>query len=67
MSLDDEHWTQCTPSEYAWERAALTYLRDQLRNSGIHRGWSNAEFLGQDENPNSPLVAESKDEGRNEL
>ncbi|ONH21853.1 BREX system serine/threonine kinase PglW [Pseudofrankia asymbiotica] len=48
MSLDDEHWTQCTPSEYAWERAALTYLRDQLRNSGIHRGWSNAEFLGQD-------------------
>lgn len=46
--MDDERWTQCTPSEYAWERAALGYLKGQLPNTDPYRAWANAEFLGSD-------------------
>ncbi|ETA01105.1 serine/threonine protein kinase [Frankia sp. CcI6] len=46
--MDDERWTQCTPSEYAWERAALSYLKAQLPTGDPYRAWANAEFLGSD-------------------
>ncbi|MFP5345500.1 MAG: BREX system serine/threonine kinase PglW [Actinomycetes bacterium] len=43
-----ERWTQCTPSEYAWERAALTYLKNELPDGEPYRAWTNAEFIGSD-------------------
>src|SRR6266542_3764596 len=46
--MHDERWTQCTPSEFAWERAALAYLKTLLPNRDPHRAWSNAEFIADD-------------------
>ncbi|MGH3219869.1 MAG: BREX system serine/threonine kinase PglW [Streptosporangiaceae bacterium] len=46
--MDDRRWVQCTPSEYAWERAALAYLKEIIPAREPYRAWANAEFLGQD-------------------
>ena len=46
--MDDRRWVQCTPSEYAWERAALTYLKEIVPDHEPYRAWANAEFLGGD-------------------
>lgn len=46
--MDDSRWVQCTPSEYAWERAALAYLKEIIPDREPYRAWANAEFLGQD-------------------
>ena len=46
--MHDERWTQCTPSEYAWERAALAYLKTLLPSRDPFRAWSNAEFIADD-------------------
>ncbi|WP_322753657.1 BREX system serine/threonine kinase PglW [Frankia sp. Cas3] len=48
VRVDDQRWKQCTPSEFAWERAALGYLRTLLPNRDPFRAWANAEFLGTD-------------------
>jgi serine/threonine protein kinase len=46
--MDDRRWVQCTPSEFAWERAALGYLKEIIPAREPYRAWANAEFLGQD-------------------
>ncbi|WP_322756004.1 NERD domain-containing protein, partial [Frankia sp. Cas3] len=46
VRVDDQRWKQCTPSEFAWERAALGHLRTLLPNRDPFRAWANAEFLG---------------------
>ena len=46
--MDDRRWVQCTPSEYAWERAALAYLKEIVAGRELYRAWANAEFLGGD-------------------
>ncbi len=46
--MDDQRWVQCTPSEYAWERAALEYLKQIIPTGEPYRAWANAEFLGAD-------------------
>jgi hypothetical protein len=46
--MDDRRWVQCTPSEYAWERAALEYLKQVIPTGEPYRAWANAEFLGAD-------------------
>jgi serine/threonine protein kinase len=46
--MDDRRWVQCTPSEYAWERAALAYLKEILPGHEPYRAWANAEFMGRD-------------------
>lgn len=44
----DARWTQCTPSEYAWERSALAYLKSVIPDREPYRAWANAEFIGAD-------------------
>jgi serine/threonine protein kinase len=46
--VDDARWTQCTPSEYAWERSALAYLKSVIPDREPYRAWANAEFIGAD-------------------
>ena len=46
--MDDARWTQCTPSEYAWERSALAYLKSVIPDREPYRAWANAEFIGAD-------------------
>ena len=46
--MDDARWVQCTPSEYAWERSALAYLKSVIPNREPYRAWANAEFVGAD-------------------
>ena len=46
--MDERRWVQCTPSEYAWERAALDYLKQIIPAGEPYRAWANAEFLGAD-------------------
>jgi hypothetical protein len=46
--VDDRRWVQCTPSEYAWERAALDYLKQIIPAGEPYQAWANAEFLGGD-------------------
>ena len=46
--MGDSRWVQCTPSEFAWERAALAYLKEIIPDRAPYRAWANAEFLGQD-------------------
>lgn len=42
------YWKQITPSDYAWEREALEYLREALPDHDPYRAWSNFEFIAQD-------------------
>ena len=42
------HWIEITPSEYAWEREALRYLRSRLPDGDPFRAWSNFEFIAGD-------------------
>ena len=46
--MSDVRWVQCTPSEYAWERAALAYLEALFPKREPYRAWANAEFIGSD-------------------
>jgi hypothetical protein len=46
--MGDSRWVQCTPSEFAWEHAALAYLKEIIPDRAPYRAWANAEFLGQD-------------------
>jgi len=41
-------WTQTTPSDYAWEREGLAFLRDGLPDHEPYRAWANFEFIAQD-------------------
>ena len=46
--MTDGRWTTIQESEYAWERAALAYVRDLLPDVEPFRAWSNFEFIGLD-------------------
>jgi hypothetical protein len=41
-------WKQITPSDFAWEREALEYLREKLPDHEPYRAWANFEFIAQD-------------------
>lgn len=41
-------WKQLTPSDYAWERDALAWLREQLPDHEPYRAWANFEFIAPD-------------------
>ena len=41
-------WIEITPSEYAWEREALDYLKARLPDGDPFRAWSNFEFIAHD-------------------
>ncbi|MHB2016961.1 MAG: BREX system serine/threonine kinase PglW [Candidatus Xenobia bacterium] len=44
MGQSSERWTIVTPSEFAWEREALDFLRANLPETVLHV-WSNFEFM----------------------
>ena len=41
-------WKQVTPSDFAWEREALEFLRAELPDHEPYRAWANFEFIAQD-------------------
>jgi serine/threonine protein kinase len=41
-------WKQITPSDYAWEREALEWIREQLPDHEPYRAWANFEFVALD-------------------
>ncbi|WP_295579595.1 BREX system serine/threonine kinase PglW [uncultured Lamprocystis sp.] len=44
----DKLWKQITPSDFAWEREALVFLKGQLPDHEPYRAWANFEFIAQD-------------------
>jgi serine/threonine protein kinase len=44
----DKFWKQITPSDYAWEREGLDFLRRQLPDHEPYRVWANFELIAQD-------------------
>ena len=46
--MKPDRWIEITPSEYAWEREALDYLRGRLPDGEPFRAWSNFEFVAGD-------------------
>lgn len=41
-------WQEIAPSQFAWEREALAFLRDGLPDHEPYRAWSNFEFIADD-------------------
>ena len=48
QKLNPHRWIEITPSEYAWEREALDYLKTRLPDGEPFRAWSNFEFIAHD-------------------
>ena len=48
MKHDSPRWQEVTPSEHAWEREALDYVREGLPDHEPYRAWSNFEFVADD-------------------
>ena len=46
--MNPPRWTEITPSEYAWEREALDYVKTRLPDNEPFRAWSNFEFIAED-------------------
>jgi len=46
--MNSPRWTEITPSEYAWEREALDYVKARLPDHEPLRAWSNFEFIAED-------------------
>ena len=46
--MKSARWAEITPSEYAWEREALDYIKARLPGSEPFRAWSNFEFIAED-------------------
>ena len=44
----DKLWKQITPSDYAWEREALGFLKERLPDHEPYRVWANFEFIALD-------------------
>lgn len=44
----DKLWKQITPSDFAWEREALDFLKHELPDHEPYRAWANFEFIAQD-------------------
>jgi serine/threonine protein kinase len=48
MSLSSERWKEVSPSQFAWEREALDFIRQGLPDCEPYRAWSNFEFIADD-------------------
>lgn len=48
MDERSDRWRQITPSEFAWEREALAFLRAGLPDCEPYRAWANFEFVADD-------------------
>jgi serine/threonine protein kinase len=48
LDPNSPRWTEISPSEFAWEREALTFVREGLPDHDPYRAWSNFEFIGDD-------------------
>ena len=46
--MKSARWIEITPSEHAWEREALDYLKARLPDGEPFRAWSNFEFIAED-------------------
>ena len=46
--MNPPRWTEITPSQYAWEREALQFLKTRLPDHEPFRAWSNFEFIAED-------------------
>ncbi|WP_444941915.1 BREX system serine/threonine kinase PglW [Microbulbifer sp. ZKSA004] len=44
----DKFWKQITPSDFAWEREALEFVKQVLPDHDPYRAWSNFEFIALD-------------------
>lgn len=48
MHPTSDRWIEVTPSQYAWEREALAFVRAGLPDVEPVRAWSNFEFVADD-------------------
>lgn len=48
MAISSSRWKTITESEFAWERAALNFIRDRLPDQEPYRAWSNFDFVAED-------------------
>jgi serine/threonine protein kinase len=48
MALSTARWRSITDSEFAWERAALDFVRERLPDAEPYRAWSNFDFIADD-------------------
>ncbi len=48
MDANSPRWKEITPSEFPWEREALSWVRERLPDHEPYRAWSNFEFIAQD-------------------
>ena len=55
-----QRWVAVSPSEYAWEREALDFLRQHLPDYEPWRAWSNFEFVDNDGRVNGPETPDLK-------
>ncbi len=44
----DKLWKQVTPSDFAWEREGLAFVKDKLPDHDPYRVWANFEFIAGD-------------------
>src|SRR5687767_6381778 len=42
------NWTTISPSQFAWEREAISFVRQQFPAHEPYRAWSNFEFIADD-------------------
>jgi len=45
VKADSTRWIQVTPSSFAWERAALDWVRARLPDADPWRAWANFELV----------------------
>lgn len=43
--MSPERWKEIAPSQFAWEREALDFLKAELPDCEPYRAWSNFEFV----------------------
>ena len=48
MPLSADRWKEVSPSQFAWEREALDFIRQGLPDCEPYRAWSNFEFVADD-------------------
>jgi serine/threonine protein kinase len=48
LNAVSHRWVAIAESEYPWERAALSYVREQFPDQDPFRAWSNFEFVAED-------------------
>lgn len=48
MAQPSQHWHELTPSQFAWEREALDFVKKRFPATPAHRVWTNFEFIAGD-------------------